>query len=44
MMEDDCRRFDVDRFALFDCLACYAESLDLRSESGTAGGIAREAG
>ncbi|BCP14092.1 hypothetical protein MINTM021_10010 [Mycobacterium paraintracellulare] len=41
MLEDDCRRFDVDCFALSDYLACYAESPDLRSESGTAAAITR---
>ena len=41
MIEVDCRKFDVDCHALFDYLASYAESADLRSELGTAAAVTR---
>jgi hypothetical protein len=41
MIEVDCRKFEVDCHALFDYLACYAESSDLRSELGTAAAVTR---
>lgn len=41
MIEVDCRRFDVDCHALFDYLASYAESADLRAELGTAAAVTR---
>lgn len=41
MIEVDCRKFDVDCNALFDYLASYAESADLRSELGTAAAVTR---
>ncbi|WP_156721126.1 hypothetical protein [Mycobacterium sp. Root135] len=41
MIEVDCRKFDVDCYALFDYLACYAENADLRSELGTSAAVTR---
>lgn len=41
MIEVDCRRFDVDRQALYDYLACYAANDDLRSELGSAAAVVR---
>jgi hypothetical protein len=41
MIEVDCRKFDVDHYALFHYLACYAESANLRSELGTAAAVTR---
>lgn len=41
MIEVDCRKFDVDCYALFDYLTSYAESADLRYELGTAAAVTR---
>jgi len=41
MIEVDCRKFDIDCDALFDYLACYIETADLRSELGTAAAATR---
>lgn len=41
MIEVDCRKFDVDCYALFDYLKCYVESADLRSELGTGVAVTR---
>lgn len=41
MIEVDCRKFDVDCYALFDYVACYAENADLRPELGTTAAVIR---